>query len=219
MSRRLCNRESDQPLCKQCEPLHDPLEDKEDSQRAGSVMVNDAQTVEDEEQFNSEPSVESPATSSFQHAQGPALHRALRKTRALTRVMLKTRELGKTRVFSGPAQHRALGDVEHASHALSTTGLGTSFQSNDDQHDVVSERPDLRPQEASSATASCQDQQNTSSFSEPVRCGPSSRVLLARPLSFEVTQPESQPAISSAGSPQGWVPSTPTGVSYITADV
>jgi len=87
--------------------------------------------------------------------------RALRKTWALTRALSKTRASRKTRAFfPGPAQYLSLEYVEDTSHVRSIMGLGTSFQNNGDQHDVVSERPDSGLQEASFATASCQDQQN-----------------------------------------------------------
>jgi len=157
MSRRPCNREPDQPLCKQCGPLHDPLENEEDSPHAGSIVVDDARTMTYAEQFNLGPSITSPATSFLQHAQGAGQAENAGPPQNAGPVE-----------SAGPDRNAAprtctmsvLEDAEDTSHAPSTMGLGTSFQSNGDQHDVVNERPDSGPLEASSATASGQDQQN-----------------------------------------------------------
>ena len=201
MSRRPCNREPDQPLYRQCGPFHDPLEGEENSSGDGSAMVDDARTVGREEQFASGPPTVSPTTSTVQHAQsaGP---------------------LEDAGLFSGSAQHPSVGDVEDSSDAVSTVGPDTLLQSSSDQHDVFSERPDSGPQEASSAVASGQSQPNAGSFSEPVRRGPLSPVpQLARLANLELTQPGPQTTTASTGTSEGSVPSTPTGIFTVTADV
>ena len=103
-----------------------------------------------------------------------------------------------------------LGKCRRHVHAPSMMGLGTLFQSDGNQRDIVDERPDSGPLEASSATASGQEQRNGPLSREP---------QLARPVNSEATPPEPQPTASSAGSPENRVPSAPTGVSAITADV
>ena len=142
MSRRPCNRELDQPLCKQCGPLHDPLQDEGDLLGDGCEVVNDARAVDREEQFVPGPPNASPTTLSAQCARG-----------------------ADTSENAGPEPNAGL-------------------------------------------------------FSGSARCGPSSQVpQLARPANVEVTQPEPRSTTSSDGIPEGWVPSSLSGVSPVTANV
>jgi len=227
MSRRPCNRELNEPLCKQCGPIHGPSEGEDDSSDVASAAEDDAPLLGEV------------------YTAGVVDERLASGLRAVSH---ETSALCTADLSLGPAPHGPSEGENNSSEVESEMEGDKSFQNNDDHQNVVDEQPHSGPQIASSVSSSRQELR----FAGPLSsAGPASSAGLfprpaqrglsvqgpsvARPVYSEVPQlehdtsmgspsappyiaPESQSTTSSAGSAGGEVLSIPTGFAAVTAE-
>ena len=133
MSRRPCNRELHEPLCKQCGPIHGPSEGEDDSSEDASAAEDDAPLLREVD------------------AAGVVDERLASGLRA---VSPETSALYAADLSLGPAPHGPLEGESNSSEVESEAEGDESFENYDDRQNVGDEQPPLGPHIATSVSLS-----------------------------------------------------------------